>query len=357
MKIVIAPDAYKECLSAPEVAASMAEGARKGAPEADIVEIPLADGGEGTLDILLSALGGTCRETVVSDPLGRPVTVAYGVASDCAIIEVAKVCGLSLLDKRERNPLVASTRGLGELMADAYRSGCRRFLIGLGGTATCDGGAGMLSVGGIRQVLKESRVELLCDVAAPFVGPEGAARVFAPQKGASAADVEILEGRLTAQAAAMAAETGIDVSAMPGAGAAGGLGGAFMAYAHASFSSGVDRVLDLTGFDKAVRGAGLVITGEGKSDRQTLQGKVPYGVLRRCASLAGSGIRVVLVSGRMVEDDSEALRKAGFQDLVSVSDGCRSLEEAMRPEVAARNIARGVARCLAGAGRFIPGVS
>jgi len=340
MKIVIAPDSYKGCLPAREVAEAMAAGVREACPEAELVLHPLADGGEGTLEILSQALGGSLREANVSDPLGREIQAQYGVAGDLAVIEVARACGLGLLSPAERNPLKASTRGVGELILAAWRDGCRRFLIGLGGSATCDGGTGMLAVPGIRDAFRDASFELLCDVRAPFIGPDGAARVFAPQKGASPADVEVLEERLTQLARQMATETGTDVSRLPGAGAAGGLGGALMAYAHATVSSGVDRIMDLVGFGQALQGADWILTGEGRSDAQTLLGKVPCGVLHRSGS-----IPVALVSGAIANAD--ALRKAGFARLIPVSPTGLPLQEALRPEKAISNIRHAVSQLLA----------
>lgn len=341
MKIVIAPDSYKGCLPAREVAAAMAAGVRATRPDATVVTLPLADGGEGTLEILTEALGGSLREAAVSDPLGRRIRAKYGTAGTLAVIEVAQACGLGLLSPAERNPLTATTRGVGELILAAYRDGCRRFLVGLGGSATCDGGAGMLAVPGIREALQETTFELLCDVRAPFIGPDGAARVFAPQKGASPADVELLEQRMTELAGQFARETGADVSALPGAGAAGGLGGALMAYAGAAMTSGVDKIIDLVGFDQAIQDADWILTGEGRSDAQTLLGKVPYGVLRRAGR-----IPVALVSGAIV--DSSSLLEAGFAALIPVSPTDLPLQEALRPEVATANIKAAVGRRFAG---------
>ena len=330
MKIVIAPDSFKECLSSPEVAAAIAAAARERWPGAEVVELPLADGGEGTLDVLSAALGAQIRETTVSDPLGRPVTARYGVAGQTAILEVAQACGLALLQPSERNPLIATSRGVGELMMAAHSAGCRHFIVGLGGSATCDGGAGMLAVPGVR-FLKDVSVELLCDVDAPFVGPKGAARVFAPQKGASPQDVEVLEERMIRLAEAIRQETGTDVTHMPGAGAAGGLGGAFMAFFNTRMVSGIGQVLDLVHFRQAARGASLIITGEGKSDAQTLQGKVPFGVLQQAG-----GTPVALLSGRI--EDRPALLQAGFGPVVEVSPRTIPLSVALEPDVAKRNL-------------------
>ncbi|MBR7026531.1 MAG: glycerate kinase [Bacteroidales bacterium] len=331
MKIVLAPDSFKGCLSADEVAATMASALRELHPDWKIVELPLADGGEGTVDVVISALEGKLLKAEVSDPLGRQVSARYGLCGELAVVEVAEACGLKHLAPEERNPLSATTRGVGELLLAAREQGASRFLIGLGGTATCDGGVGMMSVPGLQEALEGCRLELLCDVDNPFVGPRGAARIFAPQKGASPADVEILEERMASIAQTMLAETGKDVRDMPGAGAAGGLGGAFRAYFDAASVSGIDRILDLVGFDSIVQGADLIVTGEGKSDLQTLGGKVPYGVLRRAHN-----VPVILVSGRI--EDVEALREAGFSKIIQVSPENLSAEEATQKLVAIANL-------------------
>lgn len=336
MKIIVAPDSFKECMPSREVAAVMADAVRKRWPGADVVALPLADGGEGTLDVLAPALGAQVHTALVRDPLGRPIEARFGVAGDTAIIEVAQDCGLQLLTPAERHPLQANTLGVGELLLAAHRLGCRHFLVGLGGSATCDGGAGLLAATGINS-LKDSSFELLCDVDAPFVGPQGAARVFAPQKGATPADVEVLEGRMEALSAQWLMETGLDVRALSGAGAAGGLGGALMAHFGARKVSGIQRVLDLVHFREAAVGAHLILTGEGRSDRQTLQGKVPYGVLQQA-----SGIPVALLSGRI--EDREALLQAGFGPLVEVTPRDLPLAQALDPSMAAILLSKAVQR-------------
>ena len=315
----------------------MASALRGLHPDWEIVEFPLADGGEGTVDVLTPALSGEFRLAVVSDPLGRPITARYGLLDNTAIIEVAEACGLKYLEAGERNPLVATTYGVGELLMAAYCEGARHFVIGLGGTATCDGGAGMLQVPGIRETLKDCAFELLCDVEIPFIGPEGAVRRYAPQKGASVADLEILEERMMAFAGTLLSETGVDVLALPSAGAAGGLAGAFTACFGAENRSGINRILDLTGFDAVISDADLVITGEGKSDLQTLSGKVALGVLHRAKD-----IPVALLSGR-IENES-ALSASGFSKLIQVSPIDLPLEEAMKPEVAKENLKKSAER-------------
>ena len=335
MKIVVAPDSFKECLSARQVARAMSGAILEMYPHAEVTAIPLADGGEGTLDVLAGPMGAYIETVSVSDPLGRPVNARYGIKDETAIIEVAEACGLQLLSKTERNPMLASSRGVGELILDAYGKGCRHFIIGLGGTATCDGGAGMMSVPGLQVAISKCEVELLCDVKAPFVGPLGAARVFAPQKGASQEQVELLERRMLRVAAEIKEQTGVDISSIPCAGAAGGIAGALMAYAKARVCAGVERVMELCGFFEAIREADIIITGEGKSDIQTLMGKVPLGVLKE-----SNGIPVALVSGRI--EDRELLQKAGFRHIIEVSPRGASRDNVLNPALAIRNMKKAV---------------
>lgn len=340
-KIVIACDSYKGCLSSSEVAGAAAKGVAEVYPDCEIVRLAVADGGEGTVDALVETLGGHLEWAEVSDPLGRPVKAVYGVAGDLAIIESAAACGLTLLTKEERNPLITTTKGLGELILAAIDKGCRRFLIGLGGSATNDGGMGMISADGFLERARGVKFTVACDVDTPYIGPHGASRVFGPQKGASEQDVEILEERLRGYALKILKDTGIDVSDMAGAGAAGGLGGAFRAYLGAELKRGVDLVLDQIGFDSIIDGADLVITGEGCSDYQTLKGKTAAGVLERAKR---KGIPVMLVSGAI--RDGQMLRDGGFGIIAAASPNEMSLAEAMRPETAESNIYKTVKRLL-----------
>lgn len=341
-KIVIACDSYKGCLSSSDVANAAAHGMAEVYPDCEVVKLAVADGGEGTVEALVDTLGGHLEWAEVSDPLGRPVRAAYGVAGDLAIIESAAACGLTLLTKEERNPLVTSTKGLGELIMAAIDKGCRKFLIGLGGTATNDGGMGMIRAEGFLEKTKGMKFTVACDVDTPYIGEHGASRVFGPQKGASEQDVEILEERLGGYALTILKETGVDVRDMAGAGAAGGLGGAFRAYLGAELKRGVDLVLDQIDFDSKVKGADLVITGEGCSDYQTLKGKTASGVLERAKR---QGIPVALVSGAV--RDEQMLRDGGFGIIEAVSPLSMSREEAMRPEMAKFNICQTVKRLLA----------
>ena len=310
-------------------------------PDCEVIKLAVADGGEGTVEALVDTLGGHLEWAEVSDPLGRPVKAAYGVAGDLAIIESAAACGLTLLTKEERNPLVTSTKGLGELIMAAIDKGCRKFLIGLGGSATNDGGMGMIRAEGFLEKTKGMKFTVACDVDTPYIGEHGASRVFGPQKGASEQDVEILEERLGGYALTILKETGVDVRDMAGAGAAGGLGGAFRAYLGAELKRGVDLVLDQIDFDSKIRGADLVITGEGCSDYQTLKGKTASGVLERAKR---QGIPVALVSGAV--RDEQMLRDGGFGIIEAVSPLSMSREEAMRPEMAKFNICQTVKRLL-----------
>lgn len=336
MKIIVASDSYKGCLSSREVAEAVSSvrgllSDDNHAPE--MVCLPVADGGEGTVEALVDCLGGSMVSKIVSDPLGRPIEAGYGISGDLAVIECASCCGLSLLSAEERNPLLTTTRGLGEMIIDAADRGCRRFLIGLGGSATNDGGMGMIGVPWFMEKTHGCEFTIACDVDTPYIGAEGASRVFGPQKGASPEDVEVLEKRLRGYAERIYEDTGVDVRNMPGAGAAGGLGGAFAAYLGAELKRGVDMVLDAIGFDSYLESADMVITGEGCSDYQTLKGKLPIGVLNRARTY---GVPVVLMSGAI--KDVELLREAGFSGLLAVTPADMPLSEALRPEIAKANI-------------------
>ena len=349
MKVIIAEDSFKGCLSSAQVADAVADGVRDAFPDAEIVKVPVADGGEGTVESLVTAgeygFGSDGKASLVhatvSDPLGRPVSAAYGISGDTAIIEVAAACGLALLSKEERNPLLTTTRGVGELIMDAVGRGCRKFLIGLGGSATNDGGRGMVEVPGLLEAVKDMEFTVACDVDTPFVGPVGASHVFGPQKGASPEDVEVLEQRLLDYSHKILEDTGVDVRDLPGAGAAGGLGGAFRAYFGAELRRGVDMVLDAVGFDNIIKGASLVFTGEGRSDFQTPKGKTPSGVLERAKR---QGIPVVLLSGAVA--GCPQLQQMGFQRIEAATPADMPLEEALKQQTAAANLRAAAARIM-----------
>ena len=246
---------------------------------------------------------------------------------------------MNLVPKEKRNPLFTTSVGVGELIAVAIQSGCEELLIGLGGSATCDGGEGMMSVPGLRNMASGVKIKALCDVDNPFLGPDGAARVFGPQKGADPQMVEVLEKKMELQAGKILSQTGIDVSMMPRAGAAGGLGGALHAYLGAELVPGIETMLDVVGFDKEIIDADLIITGEGTSDLQTLSGKVPMGVLRR-----SMGIPVFLLSGRVKDRDS--LLAAGFAAAIQVTPDGIPISEAIKPDIAKTNLRLAATRIL-----------
>lgn len=273
-KIVVCPDSFKGCLPAREVAFIIAEKLRELHPETEIVELPLADGGEGTLEIVADKGYPVVREVETVDPLGRCFRANYNtdLSGKRAFIESARVVGLPLLSPSERNPLIATSRGLGEVIMDAFNHSCTEITVSLGGSATCDGGLGMLDA--IEGDLSEVVFKIVCDVKNPLLGENGAVKVFAPQKGASIDDLPLLEKRMEDFVRATIERGLCKVSDAwkEGAGAAGGLGFAFQTYLNAETISGIDFIMKLTDFDKQLKDADLIITGEGKLDRQSLMG-------------------------------------------------------------------------------------
>ena len=335
MRILVAPDSFKECLSAAEVARVISEEVQACHADAAVMTLPLSDGGEGFSAIVAAAMKAERIPVTVTGPLGEPVEANYFKTGDIAILEAASACGLSLVPLEKRNPLRTTSRGVGEMIRHAHAAGCRHFVMGLGGTSTCDGGEGMMAALNLAALKGKVSVQVLCDVDNPFIGRRGAARVFGPQKGATPDMVEMLEERMRGRADVILAETGVDVRELPGAGAAGGLGGALAACLGGTLVPGIDAILDLLHFDELVRDCDLVITGEGKSDRQTLSGKVPYGVLRHAGA-----VPVVLLSGRVSDRDS--LLEAGFARVIQVSPDEVPTRVAIRPEVAEANLRNAV---------------
>ena len=337
MKIVVAPDSFKECLSAGDVARTIASGITSVYPEAKVSCVPLSDGGEGMADILTERSHGEVVTVPVSGPMGGIVQAWFGKSGKTAILDVASACGLQLVPSEKRNPLLATSKGVGELIRAAVLAGCDELIIGLGGSSTCDGGEGMMAVPGLRDLVAGVRIHALCDVGNPFLGANGAARVFAPQKGADPQMVEELEKLMEERADRIQSETGIDVSRMPRTGAAGGLGGALHAFLGADLVSGIEEVLNIVGFDKEILDAEYIITGEGTSDLQTLSGKVPLGVLRRSREVPG-----YLLSGRI--KNREELLSAGFAGMFQVTPEDMPTTEAIKPDIARENIRRAAER-------------
>ena len=343
MKVIIAIDSFKGCLTSKEANGAAAEGIRRVYPDAEIVEVPVSDGGEGYMEAFHAAIGGRLVEVAVRDPLMRPITAKYLLHDETAVIEIAQASGLTLLTNEEHNPLVATSYGTGQLVADAIRKGSKHIIVGLGGSATSDAGIGMLRAlinaftkngqwDDIEEV-KDVAFVIASDVKNPLYGEKGAARVFAPQKGATPEMVCRLDERARKFAELSAKHFGYDCSQMAGAGAAGGLGYAFLQYLHAESKSGIQLLLDTIRFKELVKGADLIITGEGSADRQTLMGKLPMGILEQ-----SGGVPVFLIAGRI--SDREELLNAGFARVECINPPGISLEEAMRKEVALQNISQ-----------------
>lgn len=355
MRIVIAPDSFKGSLSSLEVAQAMERGVKRVLPHGTTVLLPLSDGGEGLVDSLVVASGGKLVEYEVQGPLGSPVTAQIGLLGDgeTAVIEMAEASGLTLIKEEERNPLYTSTFGTGELMRHALDLGCTKLIIGIGGSATNDGGMGMaqalgfrfldakgelLGSGGgelarlasidTRQVdprIKGVQIEVACDVDNPLTGPQGAAHIYGPQKGATPVMVEFLDAALANYDRVLQKDLAQNVGLTPGAGAAGGLGAGLMALVGGKLVSGIELVLRVLGFAEKTKGAQLVLTGEGKFDAQSAYGKVPVGVARQSQKL---GVPVVVVAGTVLPD-AEVLHKEGITAYFSIQNKPMSLQEAM----------------------------
>jgi glycerate kinase len=343
MKIVVAPDKFKGSLPATQVAAAIAAGLHAGRPGAEVVTIPVADGGEGTVDAAVAA-GFERVPVTAAGPAGDPVRASYARRGEVAVVELAGVCGLARLPGGRPAPLTASSFGAGEVLRAALEAGGQRIILGVGGSASTDGGAGLLQAlgarvldtcgepvrpggAGLREVaaldltglhraLYPAEIILAADVDNPLTGPDGAAEVYGPQKGASPAEVAALDAGLRRWAAVVAAAVGRDWSRTPGAGAAGGVGFAALAVLGATRRPGIELVLDLAGFETALDGADLVITGEGSLDAQSLAGKTPVGVARAAAR---RGIAVVAVAGRSTLREAE-LAAAGIAVVYPLTD-------------------------------------
>lgn len=366
MRVTVAIDSLKGSLTSLRAGEAARRGVLAACPEAEVSVFPLADGGEGTVRAL-TAEGGRRITATVGGPLGKAVTAEYGILADgTAVIEMAAAAGLPLLAPEERDPTRTTTFGVGELIADALDRGCRRLLIGIGGSATNDGGAGMLEALGFRlldregrqiprggaalaslssvdatgalPLLSECEITVASDVENPLCGERGASAVFGPQKGASPADVALLDGALSQFARISAEHLGRDLSEQAGAGAAGGLGFALIAYLGARITSGVSLVIERTGLAAAIAASDLVITGEGRLDGQSALGKAPVGVAREAKKNAVTTLAV----GGAVTEEAERLHELGIDALFPILDAPCTLAEAMDSERAERNIERTV---------------
>lgn len=353
-RIILAFDSFKECITAREACEAARRGVLEALPEAEVVMLPMSDGGEGLVSCLAPLMDLTWREIDAHDALMRPIKARYALTADgtTAIMEMAATCGLGLIAPEDRDIMRATTYGVGEMLLDAAAMGVEHIVIGIGGSATCDGGRGMMEC---LQQAPEGwpaglHITMVCDVTNPLYGPDGAAYVFAPQKGATPEQVEMLDHRLR-EIARDAESRGAAPSKVyhPGAGAAGGLGYGLMVGLGAEMSMGTSAVLELLDFKRHVIGADLVITGEGKSDRQTLCGKVPLGILfhTRSALYARSEamVPVHICSGAI--EDADALLHEGFASVRSINAGdTRPLATLLRPEVACENLREAVRRLI-----------
>ncbi|MCY9869705.1 glycerate kinase [Vibrio barjaei] len=374
MKIIIAPDSYKESLTAMEVAEAIETGFKKIFADAEYVKLPMADGGEGTVQSLVDATEGSIVTCHVTGPLGQQVEGFYGLMGDgsTAIIEMAAASGLHLVEPELRNPLVTTTYGTGELIKAALERGVKHIIVGIGGSATNDGGIGMaqalgaklldqqgnelgfgggeldklasIDLSGLDSRLKDIRLEVACDVDNPLCGPKGASHVFGPQKGATPEIVATLDSNLAHYASVIKATNGRDVIDTAGAGAAGGLGAALLGLFDASLRPGIQIVMDAVNLSEVVKDADLVITGEGRIDSQTIHGKTPVGVARTAKQY---DIPVIAIAGSTAKDCA-VVHEHGIDAAYSVVLGATDLptalkEAAFNVEMTSRNIAAAMA--------------
>ncbi|APP75903.1 glycerate kinase [Xanthomonas vesicatoria] len=381
MRVVIAPDAYKESLSAREVATQIEAGFGEVFPAWQYTKVPMADGGEGTVDALVAATGGQVIACTVNGPLGTPVPAFFGLTGDggTAVIEMAAASGLALLPPAQRAPLHASTAGVGALILAALDAGARRFIIGIGGSASTDGGAGMaqalgarlldahgapigpgggalaalarIDIAGLDARLQDCHIEVACDVDNPLTGPTGASAVFGPQKGATPAMVRQLDANLQHYADVLQRDLGVRLHALPGGGAAGGLGAGLVAFVGAQLRPGVEVVARALGLEALIAHADLVITGEGRIDSQSARGKAPVGVARLAQR---HGTPVIAIAGSL-GSGAEQLHVQGIAAMFAVVPGACTLEQALADAAGnVRMTARNVAAALQVGAALLP---
>jgi len=377
MKIVIAPDSFKESLTALQVADAIEAGMREVWPDATYVKVPVADGGEGTVQAMIDATGGRRVDVRVTGPLGHAVDAFYGEAGGIAVIEMAAASGLEGVPPDRRDPRTATSRGTGELIRAALDAGARRFVLGVGGSATNDGGAGMLQALGVRLLdadgkdlgpggaelarldridvsrldprVRDAEFRIACDVDNPLVGPRGASAVFGPQKGATPAMVAQLDAALAHYAEVIRRDLHEDIAQTPGAGAGGGIAAAMVVFLEGQLKPGVEIVLDAVGLDVAVRDADLVVTGEGRIDGQTVHGKTPMGV----ANVARRHGKPVVAIGGGLAVDADAVHAYGIEVVVAaVARPCSVAEALAAGADNLRRAARNLAAALALGGRL-----
>ena len=370
-KIILAFDSFKGSAGSLDIARTAQRAILKECPLCNVITFPIADGGEGTTEAICTGLNVDKVSCPAHDPLMNPIEVIYGITKDgtTAVLEMAAASGLPLVPDALRNPMNTSTYGTGEIILDALNKGCRHFIMGLGGSATNDAGIGMLSALGIRfldksgntlepkgenlihitsiddsllhPALQESSFTIACDVNNPFYGPQGAAFVYAPQKGASPDEVAALDKGLQHYAAVIGKQKGMDITSVPGAGAAGGMGGGLLPFLHATLKPGIDTILDILHFRESLRGVDLVFTGEGKLDAQTAMGKALGGILK----IAREQHVPVIALGGGVEATTQ-LNEMGFTAVLSIQPAPVSLDKAMQKEFTLDNIERTVTQLI-----------
>lgn len=355
MHVLIAVDSFKGSLSSQKAGEAITDGIQRVFPDATTQVIPMADGGEGTVEAIVQATKGQIQITKVTSPIGDSVEAHFGLLPDgTVVIEMAAASGLPLVPKERRNPLNTTTRGTGELILKALDLGAKQIVIGIGGSATNDGGAGMAQALGIKLLdqegrelepgggalgnldkidmskvdprLKETKIIVMCDVDNPLCGPHGASAVYGPQKGATPEMVNLLDANLAHFAQKIKEQLGLDIIGIPGAGAAGGLGAGLIAFTGAELKTGVEAILDTVRFDELLENADIIITGEGRIDAQSLFGKVPMGVAKRAFKYGKPTMAIVGSIG----PGSETLYEYGLSTILSIANGPISLEEAMK---------------------------
>lgn len=363
MKIIIAIDSFKGSVTSVEAGQAAAEGIKKAMPDAHITVLPVADGGEGTTEALITGLGGSFTQVSVTGPMGDKVMAKYGIVGETAVMEMAESSGLTLVPMTKRNPKYMTTYGLGEMILDAIEKGCSDFIIGIGGSATNDGGIGMLqalgvsfldeqgkevsfgaqgvetihsiSIENVPEKVRNCHFKIACDVNNPLCGQQGCSAVFAPQKGATAEEVKEMDRALMRYSELCKGIVAEVDPEYPGSGAAGGLGFAFRTFLNASLEPGVSIILDAIDLEKHVKEAELVLTGEGRIDAQTIMGKAPIGI----AKLSKKYNKKVVALCGSVSEDASICNENGIDAIFSIVPGACSLEEAMEKSGTLRNIA------------------
>ncbi|MDD6796557.1 MAG: glycerate kinase [Clostridiaceae bacterium] len=356
MRFILVPDSFKESMTSFECCIAMEKGIKNVIKDAECIKVPMADGGEGTVEALVSATDGKFVEVDVKNPLMKSIKAKYGILGDgkTAVIEMAKASGIELIKREERNPYITTTYGTGELIRDAVNRGMKHILIGIGGSATNDGGAGMLQALGVKlldknrneiplggeglskietidkgnldEFLNDVTIEVACDVKNPFIGPTGASHIFGPQKGATPEMVEVLDNNLKHFAEKIKEFYGKDISKVEGSGAAGGLGGALLAFFNANLKSGIDLVIKYTNLEEKIKGSDYVFTGEGAIDGQTIFGKTPVGVSKIAKKY---NVPVIAFAGK-VDSQSNNLYEEGIKSIFCIMQGVESLDDALR---------------------------